>query len=224
MPKLITSSRDDYKQMCNEPLFTEEIKQIFSSTEVKFQGEYEYGIIQRRAGRFHTVEDAQTGTGWQKGSKGLPSSVSSIHPFEETALEFNDKSNKKNNTPSHLQNEIEDAMLHTANPKTRASRHSIKIEDALMLDEELDHEGRFPLPVSRSFSAEEAVAFQEALEPQPWQDISQILHTHTISWKESNQNVRPRQSQFAACDNSFALQTCKKQFEDLFVIQHNTYR
>lgn len=133
---------------------------------------------------WHTVEDAQTGTGWQKGSKGLPSSVSSIHPFEETALEFNDKSNKKNNTPSHLQNEIEDAMLHTSNPKTRANRHSIKIEDALMLDEELDHEGRFPLPVSRSFSAEEAVAFQEALEPQPWQDISQILHTHTISWSQ----------------------------------------
>ena len=69
-------------------------------------------------------------------------------------------------------------MLHSANPKTRANRHSIKIEDALMLDEELDHEDRFSLPVSRSFSAKEAVAFQEASEPQPWQDISQILHTH----------------------------------------------
>ena len=61
---------------------------------------------------WHIVEDAQTGTGWQKGSKGLPS-VSPIHSFEETALEFNDKSNKQNNTPSHLENEIEDAMLHT---------------------------------------------------------------------------------------------------------------
>ena len=95
-------------------------------------------------------------------------------------------------------------MQHIANPKSRANRHFVKIEDALMLDEELDHEGRFPLPVSRSFSAKEAVAFQEASEPQPWQDISQILHTaHTISWKESNQHVRPRQSQFAACDHSF---------------------
>ena len=149
-----------------------------------------------------TVEDAQTGTGWQKGSKGLPS-VSSNHSFEDTALELNDKSNKQNNTLSHLENEIEDAMLHTANAKTRANRHSIKIEDALMLDEELDHEGRFSLPVSRSFPAKEAVAFQEALEPQPWQDISQILHTHTISWKESNQNVLSRQSQFGACDHSF---------------------
>ena len=130
-------------------------------------------------------------------------SVSSIHSFEETALEFNDKSNKQNNTPSHLENEIEDAVLHTANPKTKANRHSIKIEDALMLDEELDHEGRFPLPVSRSFSAKEAVAFQEASEPPLWEDISQILHTNTISWKESNQNVRLRQSQFAACDHSF---------------------
>lgn len=159
---------------------------------------------------WHTVEDAQTGTGWQKGSKGLPP-VSSIHSFEETALEFNDRSNKQNNTPSRLQNEIEDAMLHAANPKTRANRHSIKIEDALMLDEELDHEGRFSLPVSRSFSAKEAVAFQEASEPQPWQDISQILHTHTISRKESNQNVRPRQSQFAACEHSFL-----KEQKDMF--------